>query len=417
MRTSALIAALFWSPVFLFAQQASAPLEPEYSDQLTVFTQGKLVPLERETAVTDTQSRRNFVITPNTKVFESIPNPASPVRTSSKPHFIVKLNIGDRDPATFIHLRPLVAGKKDRRIPITTISRSLIPFAGPKHDTPTDNSLPIVVRKYGAHSLEIVPQQPLQAGEYAFVNGHEAQCFGVDANQPEESPIEPVGSASAPRVPITPRPPSHPTNTVRDVPPAAPGYPAIHASHDAQEGCWWIPFFSEKFQLEAAVQTCADRKMTTLVLQMEDGLGLQYQGDAPVKPPERFVQIVSKNGDQSIEIAIKQQFISRLKVAAARTACKAIRGYGSHDPADTGISKTNPELKFYAVEASGPYAKLKKFQGEEAESPCEDLQMNDVMSSFFAYNPTESKTKYLFFQEDDNGNVFDQDSVHFMPQQ
>ena len=233
------------------------------------------------------------------------------------------------------------------------------------------------------------------------------------APTPPPTPPTPGGGQRVARQ-TPPPPPPHPANTVRDLPAAAPGYPPIHASHDAREKCWWQPFVSEKLGLEAAVETCVDKTLTPIVVQMEDGLGFEYQGATPVSAPQRFVRVVTKPAGQTIESAIKQQFISKLKVPAARTACRAIRGHGDHDPSDTGVSSNNPNLLAYAVAASGPYSKLKKFQGEEAESPCEDLEMNDAVSAFFIYNPTENKTKYLFFQEEDDGPVFDQDSVHFL---
>jgi hypothetical protein len=42
-------------------------------------------------------------------------------------------------------------------------------------------TIAISVKKYGKDSFEIVPSQPLPAGEYAFVVGQNASCFGVDA--------------------------------------------------------------------------------------------------------------------------------------------------------------------------------------------------------------------------------------------
>ena len=251
-------------------------------------------------------------------------------------------------------------------------------------------------------------------GPHIYLHVNTDIVFTLAPAPPPPVPQPGAGQRVARQAP--PPPPRHPANTVRDLPAAAPGLPPIHASHDAQPNCWWQPYVSEKFGLEAAVETCADKKTTSTVVEMEDGLGLQYQGNTPVNPPERFVRILTKPAEQPIEVALKQQFISKLKVPAARTACRVIKGYGAHDPSDTGISKNDPNILYYAVQASGPYSKLKKFQGEDGESPCEALEMNDAISAFFLYNPTESKTKFLFFQEDDNGATFDQDSVHFLPQ-
>ena len=164
------------------AQQGTvAPLEPEYRDQYTILTGGRLLPVERETAIVETQSKTHFVITPSVSSFQTIRGAASPVRVTPAAHFFVKLAIGDQDPATIIHLRKLVAGKDDRRIPYMTIRGSLVPFSGMKHERPPDDSIPFTVQKYGAGSLEVIPNVPLAPGEYAFVTANPAQCFGVDA--------------------------------------------------------------------------------------------------------------------------------------------------------------------------------------------------------------------------------------------
>ena len=119
-----------------------------------------------------------------------------------------------------------------------------------------------------------------------------------------------------------PPPPRHPANTVLDLPPAAPGYPPIHASHEARENCWWEPFVSTKFELEAAVEACEDQSLALHVVEMEDGLGIRYQD----KAPERFVRIVTKPADQPIEAAIKQQFIMKQKSPTERASCRAAQG-------------------------------------------------------------------------------------------
>ena len=107
----------------LHAQQASTP-EPQYGHQYNAVMGGQLVVLERQTAVTDTKSRRFFVITPSTTVFESINNPASPIRVGPNTHFLVRLATGDRDPQTLIHLQKLTPAKKDRQVPIVTYKAS-----------------------------------------------------------------------------------------------------------------------------------------------------------------------------------------------------------------------------------------------------------------------------------------------------
>lgn len=186
---------------------AQGVTEPEYRDQYVAVVHGQLVPLERETAMTDTQNRRNFVITPSMRVFRSIPKPASPVRVPPNAHFLVKMDTGDRDPLTLIHLQPLKATKKDREVTTMTYKESLIPFGGVKHDRAADNTLAITVHKVGTGSLEIIPQAPLPPGEYAFINGYEAQCFGVDAGAAADPGVRPEATVVAQAPPPPPAPP------------------------------------------------------------------------------------------------------------------------------------------------------------------------------------------------------------------
>ena len=105
--------------------------------------------------------------------------------------------------------------------------------------------------------------------------------------------------------------PPHPASTVVDLPPAAPGYPPLHASRPADDGCWWTPFASQKFGLEMAVEKCAKPKVDTLFAENATGITEQYQ-KAPLPPPDVIFTVHTKPAEQSIEAAIKQQFIAKL---------------------------------------------------------------------------------------------------------
>ncbi len=165
-------------------ENAQAPplKEPEYINQFfRLGNDGQLVPLEQEKLGSQTKSHRNFVISPSVTSEQIVPNPASPVRVPPDAHFVVRLNSGDRDPNTLISLTPFVVKKKDREIPKSKASAGIIPFSGVKSQTAPDKSIPVSVKKYGNGSFEIVPTQPLVPGEYAFVTGYSASCFGVDS--------------------------------------------------------------------------------------------------------------------------------------------------------------------------------------------------------------------------------------------
>ena len=195
----------------------------------------------------------------------------------------------------------------------------------------------------------------------------------------------------------------HPSNTARDVAPAAAGYPALHASHDAEEGCWWAPFLSQRWGFEATVQECADPGRRIPVVDSEHGLAFTLQGQAP----EDFLEVRSKPASQPMTDAVKEQFIAKLKVPAARISCRAKRD------ADSG----GPGVEVYAVTASGPYGRQKKFLGEDAtEEACPGLETGDALTVQFVYLPVESTTKFFVLRTLDYGNYFDFASIRFSSQ-
>jgi hypothetical protein len=240
------------------------------------------------------------------------------------------------------------------------------------------------------------------SGPRVFLPGGTDVRFTL-ASPPAQGPMPQRPAPSAPPAP------AHPSATVVDLPPGAPGYPPLHASRPAADGCWWVPFVSQTFKLEIAVQQCAPPAFNTLLGESKDGITQQYQ-KPPLAPPEVIFTVHSKPAQQTIEAAIKQQFISHLKEAGARTSCQAKR--------DTdGIGKWDS----YSVSATGPYAKLKKFNSSEpgGDIPCEGLQSGDV-SNYFLYQPAESKTKFLFIQgQADSPSVlpWDETSIRFLPEQ
>ena len=248
------------------------------------------------------------------------------------------------------------------------------------------------------------------AGPHIYLRPNTDIVFTLAPAPPPPAPRPGAGQKVGRQAPPPP-PPSRPEPTVVDLPPAAPGYPPLHASHAARQGCFWTPFVTQKFGFEAAVEKCDDPSMNLRVVEMADGLGLVYE----TKPPFKFVTVVTKPADQTIEAAIKQQYILKQKNATERASCRAAKGFGNGTLDDNGISKSNPNILIYSVQPFGPYAKLKKFQGDTAETPCPELHGNDAIGMIFQYNPTESKTTYLFFQSDENGEVFDNDSIHFLP--
>lgn len=402
---------LFISTVVCFSVSLLAqPPEPKYVDQFNAVIAGQAVPLERQTAVLDTKSRRNFVVTPNTKLFENINGQTSPVRVPSSVHFVVRMSTAGRDPQTLIHLKKLVVAKTGRQILIETFKQSLIPFAGGvKHERAPDESIAVDIKPYGSNGLEITPHDPLPPGEYAFMSGHDAQCFGIDAGDSNaaakpaaENTAQPAAPAPAP-APVPQHIAAHPASTFVDLPPAAPGFPPLHASAPAPEGCWWVPFVSPQLSLEMLVLNCdqghwmGGTPAHFIAGAQSVSVVLQGSNDAT----ELFT-VCHKPAAQTITAAIQQQFINKLPVAAARTRCKPVR--------DT----PPPHGESYHIEATGPYSKLKKFastdDGPADEDPCPGLQSDDVTGRSFLYIPEDSKNEFIFFHIQELW-PFDQNSI------
>ena len=208
----------------------------------------------------------------------------------------------------------------------------------------------------------------------------------------------------APASPTSAQPSSHPASTVVDLPPAGPGYAPMHASAPAMDGCWWAPFVSERFDLEAAVSHCETDGWAAVAGETDTGITLTSPGSS--SPPEQVLTVETKRADQTIEAAIQQQFIAKLKIAAARLSC--------HPRCQTEGGTTS-----CTVVATGAYSKLKKFNQDDdsSEDPCPGLMTTDAISVYFLYRPAESKTKFLLFSADDLGGCLNDATIHFRSKQ
>ena len=88
------------------------------------------------------------------------------------------MQTGDVDPTTLIHLVHLTEKKNEREL--VQSGKSGVIFAGSKNAS-APAEVVVTVKKYGSHSIEITPSEPLTAGEYAFLTQFQkADCFGVD---------------------------------------------------------------------------------------------------------------------------------------------------------------------------------------------------------------------------------------------
>ena len=159
-----------------FAQDA--PLEPEYVNQAYLLKDGKIEKTEIATIKFQTKTTNHFITVKGTSS-EVVLGSRSPVRVPPDAHFIVRLPSSDVDPSTLIKLQVFRIGKDDREFLMHTAKAHIY---GGVSSTPTDDAgVPITIKKYGAKSLEIIPNAPLAPGEYFFpASGMQADCFGVD---------------------------------------------------------------------------------------------------------------------------------------------------------------------------------------------------------------------------------------------
>jgi hypothetical protein len=167
------------APASTTSPTASAEvIEPEYTNKAYALCDGKLTPLEHVTLTKETRTSSRVIAAKQVQ-FDVAKGPKSPVRLPANIHFVMQVNTGGADPADLIHLRIFKVEKKDREFLTTTVSASVV--SGARSKSSDDQFIAITLKKYGALSFEIIPTEPLAAGEYFFQNGLQADCFSVDA--------------------------------------------------------------------------------------------------------------------------------------------------------------------------------------------------------------------------------------------
>lgn len=179
MKTYLTVAVLL-SAVIPAMSQNAVP-EPEFNDVFTALVEGKLIPLERETATIHAGGGGFMVV--GTKAAYEIPGNKSPVRfhTSQPLVFVVRTALASTsvDPSTFYVLRRLDSKKKTREAVFMTGHFS--PVGGSTKTDLMNGTLPVSFTHYGASSLKLSVDQ-LPPGEYAlsFSTGPTVFCFGID---------------------------------------------------------------------------------------------------------------------------------------------------------------------------------------------------------------------------------------------
>jgi hypothetical protein len=155
--------------------------EPEFDNVFFRLEAGKLVPLERQTAII--QGKASGFIVMSMKASSEFPGAKSPVRFSSDQplDFVVRSELAPSsvDPNMLYVLRKLNGKKKSRELIIMAGHAS--PLGASTKTDLAEGVLPVTFARYGASSIRMTTG-PLPPGEYAIsqANAQTVFCFGVD---------------------------------------------------------------------------------------------------------------------------------------------------------------------------------------------------------------------------------------------
>jgi hypothetical protein len=156
-------------------------IQPDLADIFYRLDEGKLIPLERQTAAFK-GGAHGFIVM-SMKAAAEFPGAKSPVRfrTGERIEFVVRsiLSGSTVDPNILYSLRKLESKRKTRQLVI--MSGHATPLGGSATVTPAEGTLQVEFSKHGASSYKMIVKD-LPPGEYAVgrLYGPSVFCFGVD---------------------------------------------------------------------------------------------------------------------------------------------------------------------------------------------------------------------------------------------
>lgn len=213
---------------------------------------------------------------------------------------------------------------------------------------------------------------------------------------PGVSPSESAAADSAAAVPASPAPTAQPVTGVAGDFPAGEGLPVLHTDRTPDEGCHWEPYVNREVGIALLVEQCTgkDASRSTDTNELVTTFGSAKNSE---------ISVFTKAANQAIQLAIRQQAGTKVS-AAARAACHALP-----DKSVGGGSK----WQWYTFTATtGPLAK-KETPSQIEDLPCSPWQDMDSASDF-VYDPTMSKTKFLFVILGQETPSWDVESIQFL---
>lgn len=182
---------------------------------------------------------------------------------------------------------------------------------------------------------------------------------------------------------------------------------AAQPSRPAWKGCAWQPFESAELGIRLLVQDCADPS-GHYVFSAKDGWLEQHRpSDDRTYGSHQIIRVLMKPADQTIQDAIRQQFVATLSDKQAAASCK-VRPFKNPDV-------HAKDKRLFEIMPTGAYAKSidKKLQEGPDDIGCGEFGGGHG-TAYFEYHPAASKTKFLYVETGQDEPLFDEDSIEII---
>ena len=185
--------------------------------------------------------------------------------------------------------------------------------------------------------------------------------------------------------------------------PAGPGLPMLHTARKPNGGCRWVPYVDQANKIALLVESCTGKHKGES--QQTSGLIKSYSPQGKFEPAE--ITSFSKPAEQSLDAAVHAQLGPTLK-PAARTVCHLV-------PVEKAQVYPHSKWQWFHLKAtSGPLKAVYATDDPSDDLPCDPWEVGEATGGFL-YQPSLSRTRFLYVglgQEEPNWDV---DSLQFLP--